>query len=395
MPYPFPTISKQEQVHAWAITPNSYALTELAQGIWDCAKQTQKRPLVVLSTAGPLIGVRAALEKNRPEDLPSHIAFLPQVISFADWLEAAPGAWKFPKKQTDLERWLSVYINLRKHPKLKTWFKAESDSGAWGLAKSVIDACDILSEAIMLQLQDELHLLIETNAFDAELWAKKLEVMLEKTIAQAYPELSRKVVDQESEVLLTFWRYLSGVGDAVFRKQFAMAAHLDLAKANQNEARPLIWVQTADPKPIDQELISKYLNHYAQYAPVVEVALNWQSVALWSEALAGENGTGELIVLNAEQEKQLSSNLTAAHYQDWRLISARRFEELAWAATKSIESHLIAHKTNIALVAQDRLAARRVRALLARLGPALNIRDETGWKIDTTRAAAAINSWLE
>ena len=395
MPDPFPTISKQKQVHAWAITPNSHALTELAQGIWDCAKQTQKRPLVVLSTAGPLIGVRAALEQNRPKGLSNNIAFLPQVISFADWLEAAPGAWKFPKKQSDLERWLSVYINLRKHPKLKTWFKAESDSGAWGLAKSVIDACDILSEAIMLQLQDELNLLIETSAFDTELWTKKLEAMLEKTIAQAYPELSRKVVDQESEVLLTFWRYLSGVGDAVFRKQFAMAAHLDLAKANQNDPRPLIWVQTADPKPIDQELIGKYLSHYAHYAPVVDVALDWQSVALWSEALAGENEAGELTALNAEQVEQLNANITAANYQDWRLISARRFEELAWAASKSIECHLIAGKTKIALVAQDRLAARRVRALLARLGPALNIRDETGWKIDTTRAAAAINSWLE
>ena len=93
MLHPFPTISKQKQPQAWAITPNGQALTELAKGIWDCAKQTHKRPLVVLSTAGPLIGVRAALEQNRPKDLPSNIAFLPKVISFADWLEAAPGAW--------------------------------------------------------------------------------------------------------------------------------------------------------------------------------------------------------------------------------------------------------------------------------------------------------------
>jgi ATP-dependent helicase/nuclease subunit B len=135
MPQSFPTISDQKQPQAWAITPNSQALAELAKGIWDCAAQTNQRPLVVLSTAGPLIGVRAALEQNRPKNLPNSIAFLPQVISFTDWLEAAPGAWKFPKKQSDLERWLSVYINLRKHPKLKTWFKAESDSGAWGLAK--------------------------------------------------------------------------------------------------------------------------------------------------------------------------------------------------------------------------------------------------------------------
>jgi len=395
MPQPFPTISEQKQPQAWAIVPNSHALTQLAKGIWDCAKQTQKRPLVVLSTAGTLIGVRAALEKNRPKDLASNIAFLPQVISFADWLEAAPGAWKFPKKQTDLERWLSVYINLRKHSKLKAWFKAESDSGAWGLAKSVIDACDILSEAIIPQLHDELNLLVESGALDAEAWTKKLEPMLEKTIAQAFPELSRKVVDQESEVLLTFWRYLSSAGDAVFRKQFTMAAHLDLAKANQHQARPLIWVQTADAKPIDRVVMDKYLNDYAQYAPVIEAALDWQSVALWPEALAGESSAGELTELNVEQEQQLDKNIQAARYQDWRLISARRFEELAWAATKSIESYLIAGKTNIALVAQDRLAARRVRALLARLGPALNIRDETGWKIDTTRAAAAINSWLE
>ncbi|QWD78572.1 PD-(D/E)XK nuclease family protein [Polynucleobacter sp. MWH-Svant-W18] len=395
MSQPFPTISDQKQVQQWAITPDASALEQLAKGIWHCALQTKQRPLVVLSTAGPLIGVRAALERHRPPELDPKIAFLPQVISFADWLEAAPGAWRFPKKQSDLERWLSVYINLRKHPKLKAWFKAESDSGAWGLAKSVIDACDILSEAIMVQLQAELNQLIETNTLDAEVWSQQLGVMLEKIIAQSYPTLSRKVVDQESEVLLTFWRYLSSAGDAVFRKQFAMAAHLQTAKANQDQARPFIWVQTADPKPIDQELIRQYLSDYAQFAPVVDVSLDWQSVALWSEALAGVSADGELAELTADQEQQLQQNIQAAHYQDWRLISARRFEELAWAATKAIESHLIAGKTNIALVAQDRLAARRVRALLARLGPALNIRDETGWKIDTTRAAAAMNSWLE
>jgi ATP-dependent helicase/nuclease subunit B len=63
-------------------------------------------------------------------------------------------------------------------------------------------------------------------------------------------------------------------------------------------------------------------------------------------------------------------------------------------AAKSVEEHIIAGKKNIALVAQDRLAARRTRALLARFGPALAIRDETGWKLSTTRAAAALHSWL-
>ncbi|QWD91435.1 PD-(D/E)XK nuclease family protein [Polynucleobacter sp. MWH-Braz-FAM2G] len=395
MQHPFPNNSDQKQVQSWAITPDATALEQLAKGIWNCALQTQQRPLVVLSTAGPLIGVRAVLEKHRPPNLDPKIAFLPQVISFADWLEAAPGAWKFPKKQSDLERWISVYVNLRKHPKLKAWFKAESELGAWGLAKSVIAACDILSEAIIPQLHDQLDHVMKCGSMDIEVWGKKLEEVLEQTIAHAYPELSRKVVDQESEVLLAFWRYLSSAGDAVFRKQFAMASHLEAAKANQQNARPLIWVQTADPKPIDREVMAKYFADYVQYARVVEVTLDWQSVALWSEALAGENDAGELVELNEQQAQQLIANIKVAPYQNWHLIAARRFEELAWAATKAIEKHLIDGKKNIALVAQDRLAARRARALLARLGPALKIRDETGWKLDTTRAAAALNSWLE
>lgn len=395
MLHPFPTISDQKQVLSWAISPDASALEQLAKGIWDGAKQTKARPVVVLSTAGPLIGLRAALEKTRPRELPNHLAFLPQVISFTDWLDAAPGAWRFPKRQSDLERWLSVYVHLRKHPKLKAWFKAESEAGAWALAKSVIDACDILSEAIIPQLHTELNRMVDSGALDADIWVKNLEELLENIIHDAYPELSRKIVDQESEVLLIFWRYLSNIGDAVFRKQLAMQAHLEFARSHHAHARPLIWIQTADPKPIEHEMIAKYLSAYAQYAPVVHASPDWQAVALWPEAMVGMNQDGDFHEPNESEHQQLIKNIQAAPFDRWHLKSARRFEELAWAAAQSIQSHLIAGKTNIALVAQDRLAARRVRALLARLGPSLNIQDETGWKIDTTRAAAALNSWLE
>ena len=399
MPQPFPTIAKQKHPLDWSITPNSQALTELAKGIWDCAVQTNQRPLVLLSTAGPLIGVRAALEQHRPKDLPSKIAFLPQVISFADWLEAAPGAWKFPKKQSDLERWLSVYINLRKHPKLKAWFKAESDSGAWGLAQAVIDACDALSELVVPQLQDELNTLLEAHSLDAQAWLKKVELVLDQAVAKAYVGLSRNIVDEESAVLLTFWRYLTSIGDPIIRKHLAMATHLQAAKENAKNspgtARPFIWVQTADPKPVDQELIDSYLREYAQYATVVRVSLDWQTVALWPEALCGQDAEGEIVIADTSEEQQVERNINSSRHEGWRLLAARRFEELAWVAAKSIESHLVDKKKNIALVAQDRLAARRARALLSRLGNSLRIRDETGWKLSTTRAAAAFDSLLE
>ncbi|MBT8585289.1 PD-(D/E)XK nuclease family protein [Polynucleobacter paneuropaeus] len=398
MPQPFPTLNAEKQVKTWAIEPNAKALEQLANGIWECAINTEQRPLVVLSTAGPLIGLRKVLEQQRPKNLSPQIALLPQVISMSDWLESAPGAWKFPKKPSDLERWLSVYVNLRKHKILQSWFKAESEAGAWGLAQAVIDACDALTEAVIPQLQNELNALVQGQSIDTEQWLKKVELVLDQAIAKAYVGLSRNVVDQESAVLLTFWRYLSSVHDPVVRKHLAMAAHLQVAKIQANagvQARPLVWVQTADPKPIEQELIASYLDSYAQYAPVIKVDQDWQTVALWSEALTGEDQEGNIAPANETIDSQISQNLQTQRHDEWQLLAARRFEELAWAAAKSIEKHLIDGKQNIALVAQDRLAARRTRALLGRLGDALRIRDETGWKLSTTRAAAAFDSWLE
>lgn len=395
----FPTLSDQKQPQAWAITPNSQALAELAKGIWDCAAQTNQRPLVVLSTAGPLIGVRAALEQNRPKDLPNHIAFLPQVISFTDWLEAAPGAWKFPKRQSDLERWLGVYATLRKHKELQVWFKAETEAGAWGLAQAIVKACDTLSTAVSPQLQKQIHEFIQNNQADqsnlGEICLGEAQALLDSTVAKVYSGIARKIVDQETKVLLEFWRYTASVSDPVFRNQFAMAAHLNAIesakKLNQqdqaSQTRPLIWVETADPTPIDQEVIGRLLNEYAQYAPAVEVKMDWRDVGLWPESIAFED---------VEQARvQALANVKRLQSKGWRLIAAKCFEELAWSAAKTIEQHLIDGKTNLALVAQDRLVARRARALLSRLGPSLNIRDETGWKLSTTRAAAALNSWLE
>ncbi|QWD68951.1 PD-(D/E)XK nuclease family protein [Polynucleobacter sp. VK25] len=386
----FPDLPDQKQPQAWAITPNSQALTQLAKGIWDCAMQTNQRPLVVLSTAGPLIGVRAALELNRPKDLSSNAAFLPQVISFTDWLESAPGAWQFPKKQSDLERWLGVYATLRKHKNLQAWFKAETESGAWGLAQAIVKACDTLSTAVSPQLQKQIHEFIQKKQTEksnlGELCLGEAQALLDGTVAKVYSGMARKVVDQETKVLLEFWRYTASVSDPAFRNQFAIAAHLE-ANKSAKPARPLIWVETADPTPIDQEIIGALLNEYAQYARVIEAKMDWRDVGMWPESIGSEAGE--------QARTQALENVKRSQSKGWRLIAAKRFEELAWAAAKTIEQHLIDGKTNLALVAQDRLVARRARALLSRLGPALNIRDETGWKLSTTRAAAALNSWLE
>lgn len=68
------------------------------------------------------------------------------------------------------------------------------------------------------------------------------------------------------------------------------------------------------------------------------------------------------------------------------------FEAEAQATAAQVLRHLQAGEVPVALVAQDRVLVRRVRALLER--QAVRLADETGWKLSTTRAAAAVASLL-
>lgn len=68
------------------------------------------------------------------------------------------------------------------------------------------------------------------------------------------------------------------------------------------------------------------------------------------------------------------------------------FETLAQQSATAVVQHLNAGRRPVALLAQDRVVIRRVRALLARQG--VPVHDETGWTLATTPAAAALMALL-
>ena len=74
------------------------------------------------------------------------------------------------------------------------------------------------------------------------------------------------------------------------------------------------------------------------------------------------------------------------------LHAAADAEDEAHRAAACVLTHLSAGRNPVALVAQDRQLTRRVHAMLAGRGVA--VRDETGWKLSTTRAAAVLMSLL-
>jgi len=74
------------------------------------------------------------------------------------------------------------------------------------------------------------------------------------------------------------------------------------------------------------------------------------------------------------------------------LHAAHNAEDEAQRSAACVLAQIAAGRFPVALVAQDRLLTRRVRAMLGELG--VRIRDETGWRLSTTRAAAALMSLL-
>ena len=82
--------------------------------------------------------------------------------------------------------------------------------------------------------------------------------------------------------------------------------------------------------------------------------------------------------------------LASACCPQWALCDD--FEHEAQCAAAQVIEHVRRGETPIALIAQDRVLVRRVRALLERHRVALS--DETGWKLSTTRAAAQVMALL-
>ncbi len=137
------------------------------------------------------------------------------------------------------------------------------------------------------------------------------------------------------------------------------------------------WAATAGPAASDRLF---------DHRPSAWLVLRLGGPEPMAEALLGHAGTPSLHLLADPPDDDPYSEVAAlAHVE--RLV-CDDFEAEAQAAAASVIAALNAGRTPVALVALDREAVRRVRALLARAGVPLI--DETGWLLATTRAAAAV-----
>ena len=262
--------------------------------------------------------------------------------------------------QADSLRQLTLYRQLRE----RGWF---ADGALWEICAELIALFDELNERAIGLPPDESELITR--------------------LEQAYAARGSQLLRFEAEVVHRLWR-AEAAGPPGRHAAMAMA----LAQLAGRASAPLFMLCDGEPRPVEaafcqawavRQPVTVFRPHRdAADAPLMR-AINY----VWPPAA----GDAPPLASRAEAVRTLLPESPLAGRL--RLVGAASLEAEATAVAAEVRRWLSVGRRRIALVAADRVAARRARALLERDG--ILVQDETGWKLSTTRAAALVDAWFE
>jgi ATP-dependent helicase/nuclease subunit B len=207
-------------------------------------------------------------------------------------------------------------------------------------------------------------------------------------IAAAYHARAGSALQFEARLVHELWHAMH----ATLPEQVdhASAYQLRLAHLAAHADRPLYGLGLSGLTPAESEFLARYAQRQPVhlFEPDALIAEGGDVSRLLAAAWRG--GDQELRPRAEQLRLELPDSPLAPRL---RLFPAHSLEQEARAAETQIRLWLAEGKRSIAVVAQDRLAARRVRALLERAD--VLVEDETGWTLSTASASSVIMRWLD
>lgn len=286
----------------------------------------------------------------------------PRITTLPAWLDMLPPADGAVASHS--ERMMSLYAELRQHGWLKKLFSARRNTDLLPLAQMLLTLFDELTQALLPSMQ-------LSAAAAEERWQAALEQL---------PPPARSLLSDESQLVWSLWKSQLGSNDATAACFAQMTRLVDIADL------PLIWINPVELGALEEA----FLKAYGDKQEVLPITLDWHASAVvgvfagaWTEMLE-EDGRDAYFA---------HAPLAVAMPQGLSLRAAGSLEEEAQHGAQTVIDWLDEGKTRIAIIAQDRVVARRIRALLERAQ--IFVADETGWKLSTTRTAAAIAALLD
>ena len=288
----------------------------------------------------------------------------PRINTLSAWLALQLPAANTPKAIPEGERLMALYAQLREHGWLKKLFSARKNTDLLPLAQTLITLSDELTQAM-------LPLVLGGEIQPEQKWHQALASL---------PLPAQQILSDEAQLVWQIWTSQLDGQDAISLRLQQMLLLAELAP------EPLLWLNPVQPEGLEQQ----FLTLYAVKQPVQVISLDWRASALpaifcqaWQEIVEPDAATPSAPGVSATST--LPSRIST--------LKAESLEQEAQLGAQTMLDWLQQGKTSIALIAQDRVVSRRIRALLERAN--VFVSDETGWKLSTTRAAAVLASWFD
>jgi len=297
----------------------------------------------------------------------------PRINTLSALLQTLPPAPNAPGASAGSERLMRLYSELRQHAWLKKIFSARRNTDLLPLAQTLLALSDELTQALLPSLRD----------------ANDVDQRWESALEQLTPS-ARQLLSDETQLVWSIWKSQLDGDDAI-----ALRFDQMLRFAEQADS-PLAWISSVEPEPME----CAFLEAYARHQPVLQIALDWRAATIgsayataWPELIDAAADGAQVGCQAPVDDLFAAAGCNVALPPGIALCPAQSIEDEAQQGAQTILNWLQAGKTRIAIVAQDRVVARRIRALLERAQ--VHVADETGWKLSTTRAASALAAWFD
>ena len=208
-----------------------------------------------------------------------------------------------------------------------------------------------------------------------------------RQLEKAYRARSSAPLNFEARVVHDLWHAAAAPGDGLDPQA---AYHARLAKLAREVAVPVYAVGLCDLSQAEEQ----FLMRAAERVSVTRFAIDEAVLDPVARTLRAAWAAGEQVPALIERASALSASEPASALAGrFRIFEATSAEEEAQAIDLTVREWLLQGRKSIAVVVNDRLVARRARALLERAQ--VLVEDEAGWAFSTTSAATAIGRWLD
>ena len=305
-----------------------------------------------------------------------------------------------------LEQWLNENISpskqITKHinqparqllmlEALKQYPELFSIENHWQVCDSLLDLFDELSLSQHQWLNESTPVWIEhlQQAYqaDKEIAHLNQEAKIIQTLWQAWQEqLNAMQLDDDSSALKN--RLLSPVPEHFNNAHFYIIGHEQFSPLQQAWCEQLSCLSNV-------HIISQGETPESKTKAAHEQKINNYNIDLLNNIYnnSSRKNFRENTATFIKRTESYKNNQQPCFLDNIKLYDAQSSEQETQAVDLKVRMSLLAGKSNIAVVTENRKLARRLRALLERAD--VNIQDTAGWALATTSAATVLERWLE